>query len=144
MATIRAVRRTKSLQRRPLRVDGQLRGYLYHFAGETFNQLAADAAKRCGALFCGRCWWPCLACWQGLAWFWVTGRSACSPPVAASGDSISAIKPGGPQAGAPAERGGGAREPLTLPGRLPISGIGWPTAIASAVNLAISHDLRTP
>ncbi len=34
---------------------------------------------------------------------------------------------------------------IDLPGRLPISGIGWPTAIASAVNLwPISHDLRTP
>lgn len=127
----------------PLRVDGQLRGYLYIILqGETFNQLAADAwQKRCGALFCGRCcWWPCLACWQGAGM--VLGHPAGPPahrPVAASGeDSISAIKTTAARRRSPGTvtRWRCSRTALlTLPGRLPISGIGWPTAIASAVNL---------
>ncbi len=72
-------RRTKSLQRPAARRRPTARLPVYHFAGETFNQLAADARqKRCGALFCGRCcWWPCLACWQGAGM--VLGHPAGPP-----------------------------------------------------------------
>lgn len=127
----------------PLRVDGQLRGYLYIILqGETFNQLAADAwQKRCGALFCGRCcWWPCLACWQGLAWFWVTRPvRLLTAQVAASGqDSISAIKT--LAARRPEPRPGNEVAVLEnrfidLARQIADQWIGWPTAIASAVNL---------
>ena len=138
-------RRTKSLQRRPLRVDGQLRGYLYIILqGRRLISWRPTPGKkkRCGALFCGRCcWWPCLACWQGgLAWFWVTRPvRLLTAQVAASGqDSISAIKTLAARRPEP-RPGNGWRcsrtALLTLPGRLPISGIGWPTTIASAVNL---------
>lgn len=88
----------------PLRVDGQLRGYLYIILqGETFNQLAADAwQKRCGALFCGRCcWWPCLACWQGAGM--VLGHPAGPPAHRPGGGERRGQhqrhqNPGGPQA----------------------------------------------
>lgn len=81
----------------PLRVDGQLRGYLYIIlqGRRLISWRPTPGKKRCGALFCGRCcWWPCLACWQGLAWFWVTRPvRLLTAQVAASGqDSISAIK----------------------------------------------------
>ncbi len=39
-------RRTKVFSAAPLRVDGQLRGYLYIILRETFNQLAADAWQK--------------------------------------------------------------------------------------------------
>ncbi len=69
----------------PLRVDGQLRGYLYIILqGETFNQLAADAlAKK--TLWSIVLWTLLLVALFGLlAGGWhgsgSPGRSACSPP----------------------------------------------------------------
>ncbi len=108
MATIRAVPTDESLQRRPAaRRRPTARLPVYHFAGETFNQLAADAwQKRCGALFCGRCcWWPCLACWQGAGM--VLGHPAGPPAHRPGGGERPGQhqrhqNPGGPQAGAPA------------------------------------------
>lgn len=128
----------------PLRVDGQLRGYLYIILqGETFNQLAADAWQK--TLWSIVLWTLLLVALfgllaGGLAWFWVTRPvRLLTAQVAASGqDSISAIKPWRPAGRSPGlvTRWRCLRTALlTLPGRLPISGIGWPTAIASAVNL---------
>ncbi|HEC0391758.1 TPA: cache domain-containing protein, partial [Klebsiella pneumoniae] len=60
----------------PLRVDGQLRGYLYIILqGETFNQLAADAWQK--TLWSIVLWTLLLVALfgllaGGLAWFWVT------------------------------------------------------------------------
>ncbi|MDU4078732.1 MAG: ATP-binding protein [Klebsiella pneumoniae] len=82
----------------PLRVDGQLRGYLYIILqGETFNQLAADAWQK--TLWSIVLWTLLLVALfgllaGGLAWFWVTRPvRLLTAQVAASGqDSISAIK----------------------------------------------------
>ncbi|GHK52907.1 hypothetical protein KPZU09_26430 [Klebsiella pneumoniae] len=142
MATIRAVPTDESLQRRPLRVDGQLRGYLYIILqGETFNQLAADAWQK--TLWSIVLWTLLLVALFGLlaGAGMVLGHPA-GPPAhrpwrRAARQHQRHQNPGGPQAGAPAvTRWRCLRTALlTLPGRLPISGIGWPTAIASAVNL---------
>ncbi len=130
----------------PLRVDGQLRGYLYiilqgrRLISWRPTPRQKNAVEHCSVdAAAGGPVWP--AGRGGLAWFWVTWpvRLLTAQWRRAAEDSISAIKtPGGPQAGAPASvtRWRCSRTALlTLPGRLPISGIGWPTAIASAVNL---------
>ncbi len=69
----------------PLRVDGQLRGYLYIILqGETFNQLAADARQKNAVEHCsvdaaagGPVWPAGRGGWHGSG---SPGRSACSPP----------------------------------------------------------------
>ena len=139
MATIRAVPTDESLQRRPAaRRRPTARLPVYHFAGETFNQLAADAGKTLWSIVL---WTLLLVALFGLlaGAGMVLGHPAGPPahrPWRRAADSISAIKTPA-QAGAPAvTRWRCLRTALlTLPGRLPISGIGWPTAIASAVNL---------
>ncbi len=88
----------KVLSAAPLRVDGQLRGYLYIILqGRRLISWRPTPGKNAvETLFCGRCcWWPCLACWQG-GWH---GSGSLRPvrlltaQVAADGqDSISAIK----------------------------------------------------
>ncbi len=91
----------------PLRVDGQLRGYLYIILqGETFNQLAADAGKNavehCSVdAAAGGPVWPAG---RGLAWFWVTRpvRLLTARWRRAAGQHQRHQNPGGPQAGAPA------------------------------------------
>lgn len=128
----------------PLRVDGQLRGYLYIILqGETFNQLAADAWQK--TLWSIVLWTLLLVALFGLlAGGWhgsgSPGRSACSPPRwrRAARTASAPSKPWRPAGRSPGlvTRWRCLRTALlTLPGRLPISGIGWPTAIASAVNL---------
>ncbi|MFH7127538.1 histidine kinase dimerization/phospho-acceptor domain-containing protein [Klebsiella pneumoniae] len=147
-------RRTKVFSAAPLRVDGQLRGYLYIILqGETFNQLAADARQKNAVEHCsvdaaaGGPVWPAG---RGLAWFWVTWpvRLLTARWRRAARTASAPSKPWRPAGRSPGlvTRWRCSRTALLiLPGRLPISGIGWPTAIASAVNLAnISHDLRTP
>ncbi|PLN87405.1 two-component sensor histidine kinase, partial [Klebsiella quasipneumoniae] len=82
----------------PLRVDGQLRGYLYIILqGETFNQLAADAWQK--TLWSIVLWTLLLVALfgllaGGLAWFWVTRpvRQLTAQVAANDRDSISAIK----------------------------------------------------
>ena len=82
----------------PLRVDGQLRGYLYIILqGETFNQLAADAWQK--TLWSIVLWTLLLVTLfgllaGGLAWFWVTRpvRQLTAQVAANDRDSISAIK----------------------------------------------------
>lgn len=92
----------------PLRVDGQLRGYLYIILqGETFNQLAADAWQK--TLWSIVLWTlllvACLACWQGG---WHGSGSPAGPPAHRPGGGERPGQhqrhqnPGGPQAGAPA------------------------------------------
>lgn len=127
----------------PLRVDGQLRGYLYIILqGRRLISWrptpGKNAVEHCSVdAAAGGPVWPAG---RGLAWFWVTRPvRLLTAQVAASGqDSISAIKPWRPAGRSPGlvTRWRCSRTALlTLPGRLPISGIGWPTAIASAVNL---------
>lgn len=92
----------------PLRVDGQLRGYLYIILqGETFNQLAADAWQK--TLWSIVLWTLLLVALFGLlAGGWhgsgSPGRSACSPPGGGErrGQHQRHQNHGGPQAGAPA------------------------------------------
>lgn len=92
----------------PLRVDGQLRGYLYIIlqGRRLISWRPTPGKKRCGALFCGRCcWWPCLACWQGAGM--VLGHPAGPPAHRPGGGERPGQhqrhqNPGGPQAGAPA------------------------------------------
>lgn len=127
----------------PLRVDGQLRGYLYIILqGRRLISWrptpGKNAVEHCSVdAAAGGPVWPAG---RGLAWFWVTRPvRLLTAQVAASGrDSISAIKPWRPAGRSPGlvTRWRCSRTALlTLHGRLPISGIGWPTAIASAVNL---------
>lgn len=128
----------------PLRVDGQLRGYLYIILqGETFNQLAADAWQK--TLWSIVLWTLLLVALFGLlAGGWhgsgSPGRSACSPPrwrraVRTASAPSKPWRPAGRSPGLVTRWRCSRTALLTLPGRLPISGIGWPTAIASAVNL---------
>ncbi len=127
----------------PLNVDGQLRGYLYIILqGETFNELAASAAEDVGK--------PAYLDAAAGGPVWSAGRRPCL----VLGDAP----------GTPADRtGGGEKTALerlncwrrkrriripamkwrscitglsTWPGRSPGSGIDWPIAIASGVNLS--------
>ncbi|VTO21288.1 sensor histidine kinase [Klebsiella variicola] len=129
----------------PLRVDGQLRGYLYIILqGETFNQLAADAWQK--TLWSIVLWTLLLVALfglltGGLAWFWVTRPvRQLTAQVAASGqDSISAIKTLAARTPEPClvTRWRCSRIAfIDLAQQIagPV-GIGWPTATASAANL---------
>jgi signal transduction histidine kinase len=88
----------------PLRVDGQLRGYLYIILqGETFNQLAADAWQK--TLWSIVLWTLLLVALFGLlagaGWFWVTRPvRQLTAQVAASGAGQHQRhqNPGGPHA----------------------------------------------
>lgn len=94
----RSVDRQKVFSAAPLRLDGQLRGYLYIILqGETLNQLAADAWQK--TLWSIVLWTLLLVALfgilaGGLAWYWVTRPvRLLTAQVAARGqDSISAIK----------------------------------------------------
>ena len=125
----------------PLRVDGQLRGYLYIILqGRRLISWRPTPAKTLWSIVL---WTLLLVALFGLL----------------AGAGMVLGHPAGPPAHRPWRRaarqhqrhqnpGPAGRSPgsvtrwrclrtalLTLPGRLPISGIGWPTAIASAVNL---------
>lgn len=126
----------------PLRVDGQLRGYLYIILqGRRLISWrptpGKNAVEHCSVdAAAGGPVWPAG---RGLAWFWVTWPVRLL--TARGGERPTASAPSKPWR--PAGRSPGLvtrwrclrTALLTLPGRLPISGIGWPTAIASAVNL---------
>lgn len=127
----------------PLRVDGQLRGYLYIILqGRRLISWrptpGKNAVEHCSVdAAAGGPVWPAG---RGLAWFWVTRPvRLLTAQVAASGQTASAPskpwRPAGRSPGLVTRWRCSRTALLTLPGRLPISGIGWPTAIASAVNL---------
>lgn len=127
----------------PLRVDGQLRGYLYIILqGRRLISWrptpGKNAVEHCSVdAAAGGPVWPAG---RGLAWFWVT-RPVRLLTAQWRRAAVTASAPSKPRW--PAGRSPGLvtrwrclrTALLTLPGRLPISGIGWPTAIASAVNL---------
>nr|WP_227508685.1 HAMP domain-containing sensor histidine kinase [Klebsiella aerogenes] len=82
----------------PLRLDGQLRGYLYIILqGETFNELAQNAWQK--TLWSLLLWTLLLVALfgllaGGLAWYWVTRpvRQLTAQVAAGDSDSIRAIK----------------------------------------------------
>jgi hypothetical protein len=122
----------------PLNVDGQLRGYLYIILqGETFNELAASAwQKTLGSLLI----WTLLLVALfgllagGLAWYWVTRRWGCPEKTAWERLNCWRRKR---RIRIPAMKWRSCITGLsTWPGRSPGSGIDWPIAIASGVNLS--------
>ncbi|AEG97895.1 sensor histidine kinase [Klebsiella aerogenes] len=94
----RSMDQQKVFSAAPLRLDGQLRGYLYIILqGETFNELAQNAWQK--TLWSLLLWTLLLVALfgllaGGLAWYWVTRpvRQLTAQVAAGDSDSIRAIK----------------------------------------------------
>lgn len=129
----------------PLRQDGELKGYLYIILqGEESNALAEMAWHK--ALWSTALWSMLLVALFGLLaglllWYWVT-RPVKELTLDVAGleqDSISAIKQLAAQPLEPAGQDEVAilrNTFIELARKSPLSGIGWPTATASAGSLS--------